>query len=102
MVDYVKRKSPFLAAVLSFLIPGLGQAYDGKILKGAIFFIGYIILWGVITAVYLFGGIITAMFTAGFGLLCWLPIFFIPLIVNLWAAYDAHKIAERINMGIYY
>ena len=33
-----------LAAVLSFLIPGLGQAYAGDIKKGAIFFIIAVVL----------------------------------------------------------
>ena len=33
-----------LAAILSFLIPGLGQAYAGDLKKGAIFFIIAVIL----------------------------------------------------------
>ena len=38
-------KSPGLAAVLSFLICGLGQIYNGQILKGLIFLVAYVISW---------------------------------------------------------
>ena len=31
--------NPNLAAILSFLIPGLGQIYAGKVLRGVLFFI---------------------------------------------------------------
>ena len=31
--------SPALAAVLSLLLPGLGQAYNGQVLKGALFLV---------------------------------------------------------------
>ena len=34
-------KDPFVAGVLSFLIPGLGQIYNGEGGKGALFFVGY-------------------------------------------------------------
>jgi len=46
--------SPFVAALLSFLIPGLGQLYKGQVLNGIVWFfvvlIGYgaLILPGVI------------------------------------------------------
>jgi hypothetical protein len=35
----IKRKSPVLAAVLSFLIPGTGQVYNGEVRKGLGFFL---------------------------------------------------------------
>ena len=35
----VGRKNPLLAAFLSLVIPGLGQAYNGQLLKGIAFFI---------------------------------------------------------------
>jgi len=41
-----KRWSPLLAAILSFIIPGLGQLYKGQLLNGLVWFIfviaGYI------------------------------------------------------------
>jgi len=32
-------KDPFLAAILSFLIPGLGQIYNGEVEKGIAYFL---------------------------------------------------------------
>jgi TM2 domain-containing membrane protein YozV len=38
-------KSPGLGAVLSFFICGLGQIYNGQIVKGLIFLVAYFISW---------------------------------------------------------
>jgi hypothetical protein len=35
-------KNPVVAALLSLLIPGLGQLYNGEVVKGIVFFIGWI------------------------------------------------------------
>jgi TM2 domain-containing membrane protein YozV len=44
----VQRWSPALAAVLSVLVPGLGQAYKGQVLNGVVWFclvgVGYLAL----------------------------------------------------------
>ncbi len=66
-----------LAAVLSFFIPGLGQALAGDIKKGAIFFIIFVI----------------------FALILWfvtdnLIVRIIDLIYSLYAAYDAYQMAS--------
>ena len=67
-----------LAAILSFFIPGLGQALAGDIKRGVILFVIAIVL-GLILG-YLFGtGIITII---------------IGLIYDLYAAYDAYKLAQ--------
>jgi TM2 domain-containing membrane protein YozV len=71
-------KNPGLAAVLSFFVTGLGQIYNGQILKGLIFFaislLNVLLMWVLI-------GFITA------------PLFWI------YGIYDAYKNAERINRG---
>ena len=41
-----------LAAILSFIIPGLGQAYAGDIKKGIIFFIAAILIIFIATFVF--------------------------------------------------
>ncbi|WP_298522180.1 DUF6677 family protein [uncultured Methanobrevibacter sp.] len=64
-----------LAAVLSFLIPGLGQAYAGDIKKGVIFFVIAVIL-------------AVASFFTGFLLSI------LSLIFAIYAAYDAYKMVE--------
>lgn len=61
-----------LAAVLSFFIPGLGQAYAGDIKKGVIFFVIAIIL------------AIVSFFTA-------FLLSILSLIFAIYAAYDAYK-----------
>ena len=67
-----------LAAVLSFFIPGLGQALAGDIKRGVIFFVIAIVL-GLILG-YIFGtGLIT---------------YIIAIIYDIYAAYDAYNLAQ--------
>jgi TM2 domain-containing membrane protein YozV len=69
-------KSAGLAAVLSFFISGLGQIYNGQILKGL-----------VIIVVQVINGALTTI------LIGWIPL----AIVWVWAIIDAYREAERIN-----
>ena len=72
-------KNPGLAAVLSFFYMGLGQIYNGQILKGIAFFITYSISW----------------------LLIWFFIGFLTTpILWIYGIYDAYKSAEKINVDI--
>ena len=66
-----------LAAVLSFLIPGLGQAIAGDIKKGIIFFVIAIVL----------AGIASLIFRTWFACI-------INLLYSLFAAYDAYQMAQ--------
>ena len=67
-----------LAAILSFLIPGLGQAYAGDIKKGIIFFAIAIVIGLII--VYVLGAASWA--------------YIISLIYSIYAAYDAYQMAQ--------
>jgi len=68
-----EEKSPNLALLCSFFIPGLGQVYDGNTAKGIGIFIGTL---------------------AGFF------IFFIPgLIFWIYGMHDARSTAKRMNKG---
>ena len=69
-------KNPGIAAVLCFFWTGVGQIYNGQILKGLIL-IGVQILNGLL--MFLLIGFITY-----------------PL-VWIWGMYDAYKTAERLN-----
>jgi TM2 domain-containing membrane protein YozV len=71
-------KSAGLAAVLSLVLPGLGQIYNGQILKGIILII--------------IDAINGALMFVLIGFITW------PITV-LYAVYDAYKTAERINAG---
>ena len=67
-----------LAAILSFLIPGLGQAYAGDIKKGVIFFVIALVIGLII--VYVLGSASWA--------------YIISILYSIYAAYDAYKMGE--------
>ncbi len=75
---YVRRKDPGAATMLSCVVPGVGQLYNGQIGKGIAF-----LLLTVVNVLLLFVGI--GVFT---GLVTW-----------IWAMVDAHIAAEKINRG---
>lgn len=66
--------NPIIAAILSFIIPGLGQIIAGETKKGIIFFVIAIVI-GILSAVSLFISII----------------YFIYVI---YVAYDAYQLAK--------
>ena len=66
-----------LAAILSFLIPGLGQAYAGDIKKGIIFFVIAIVIAIIATLIFSH----------------WI-VYLIDIIYCLYAAYDAYQMAQ--------
>lgn len=70
--------NPILAAILSFIIPGVGQAYAGDLQKGAIFFV----------IAFLISVIFIIVLAKG-ALWPWI----IYVIFELYATYDAYKIA---------
>ncbi len=69
-------KNPGVAVLLSFLLAGLGQIYNGQIGKGVAFMISYfcslVLMWVLIG-------------------------FIIAPILWIWSMVDAYKTAERIN-----
>jgi TM2 domain-containing membrane protein YozV len=69
-------RNPILAAVLSLIVAGLGQIYNGQVTKGVIFII-----------VQLINGALTAV------LIGW---FLLPL-VGLWSMIDAYMTAKHNN-----
>ena len=69
-------RSPVLAAILSLILSGLGQIYNGQITKGVIFI-----------AIQLINAALTAV------LIGWI---LMPL-VGLWAMIDAYLVARNNN-----
>ncbi len=69
-------RSPILAAVLSLIVAGLGQIYNGQIGKGVVFIV-----------IQLINGALAAV------LIGWI---LLP-IVGLWAMIDAYLTAKRNN-----
>jgi TM2 domain-containing membrane protein YozV len=72
------KKEPLFSLVLSFLLPGLGQIYNGQTNRGLIFIICTIASW-----------LLTA---ACIGI-------FIFLGIWVYAMYDAYTVAQQINRG---
>ena len=70
-----QQKNPVLALILSLIIVGLGQVYNGQTVKGIVLFIVALLLG-----------------LTGVGLI-------ISFIIWLYAMYDAYTIAQRINDG---
>ena len=70
----VKNKNAILAAILSFIIPGLGQAVSGDIKKGVIFFVIALIM-GII-ALFIFQSWVVNI---------------VNLAIAVYAAYDAYQ-----------
>ncbi|MBU2982660.1 DUF4339 domain-containing protein [Lentibacter algarum] len=60
-------KAPFVAALLSLLIVGVGQMYNGEVGKGVLMLFGCILLWA--------------------AMLGW--------IINIWSIIDAYSVANR-------
>lgn len=69
-------RSPILAAILSLILSGLGQIYNGQVTKGVIFIV-----------VQLVNAALTAV------LIGWI----LMPIVGLWATIDAYLVARRSN-----
>jgi TM2 domain-containing membrane protein YozV len=57
--DSVQKKNPLIALILSLIITGVGQIYNGQVIKGVIllvvFFIVFVIFWPLALIVWLFG-----------------------------------------------
>lgn len=70
--------NPIVSAILSFIIPGLGQALAGDVKKGIIFFVILIAIGGIIA--YVLNG-------ANWS-------YIISLIYRIYAAYDAYQMSQ--------
>jgi TM2 domain-containing membrane protein YozV len=86
-VKFPKVKNPVVSAILSFVIPGLGQIYNGQIVKG----VGFVFI-----AVFLLFAILLLVGYVSY------PIFWIYAIYPIfwiYAIYDAYISAKKIGAG---
>lgn len=81
MSDYIMqpKKNPGLAAVASFFFAGLGQIYNGDILKGVLLMIVQVI------------NVLLCFFLVGF---------LTYPVVWIYGIWDAYKSAEKFNQSI--
>ena len=71
----------YLAAILSFLIPGLGQAYAGDIKKGIIYFLIATVALGIIRTFFV-DSVLNHFY------------YIINVLIDIYAAYDAYLMAK--------
>lgn len=71
--SFAVGKTPWVAVLLSVLIPGLGQFYNGDMKKGGIMIVAYIVSWA-----------LTAVVIGGLGVFG----------VWLWSVIDAYRVAK--------
>ncbi len=88
-MSIANRKSPLLAAILSAVICGLGQVYNGRVLRGIILFALMCILGGI-------GGFFGA-FTFGLGMV---PFAIVAGALWIFGVVDAFLGSRRINRGV--
>jgi len=81
-----RSKSPLLAALLSALLCGLGQIYDGRILRGIVLMALMLILWAI-------GGLLGAL-TFGLGML---PFAIVAGALWIFGVVDAYAGSRRIH-----
>jgi len=68
---YQEKKNPAVSLLLSVLLTGAGQVYNGQIVKGLLMLGSCIVLWG----------------------------FLLGWIISIWSVYDAYTTAKKINVG---
>lgn len=93
-MDSGKKKSVKIAVVASFFIPGLGQIYNGEIIKGLIF-----VLIGIVLALISFALMIPALMAPvilGFVLLFGVS----DIVFWEYNIYDAYRTSKRMNAGL--
>lgn len=89
-VRFLVLKNPGYAAVFSFFWPGLGQIYNGQIIKGTILIFLMLLSW----LSFLVG--LLALIGHGPFFFCIFLMFF-PLLTWLFSMTDAYRTAEDIN-----
>ena len=71
----------YLAVILSFFIPGLGQAYAGDIKKGIVYFIVAFVVYGIIGAFFV-DSVLNSFY------------YIIDILISIYAAYDAYLMTK--------
>ena len=101
-MDKKNKPNPRISALLSFVINGLGQIYNGDISKGLvlIFLSGLSLLTFILGAIFLIFFIIKQLYPFSF-LVTGVILFFIGLtgiiIIGIYSISDAYRKAEKMN-----
>jgi ABC-type transport system involved in cytochrome c biogenesis permease component len=93
------NKSPFIAGLLSLIIPGSGQAYNGQIKKGIVIFSSTVAIWFIYSTIYAICLLFYGLTEGEISIVVIVVPLLIPLLINIIAAFDAIKKAELRNKG---
>jgi len=89
------KKESLLMAILSLVVPGLGQVYNGHKNKGIVLALVFYGLLAIIISLIA----ISVIFYIAPVAICFAPALLFPALVLLYAVYDAYESAEKINRG---
>jgi LCP family protein required for cell wall assembly len=98
MTDSSRQRHPALAAVLSFVIPGLGQAYAGRWRVGLALGVPFVLLIAGGVAAYLLAG--TALRNVLFSSLFLIGLFAVNAILFLWRGYAIWDAGRPVVPGV--
>jgi len=91
---YPERKDPLIAVILSILLPGVGQIYVGRVLRGVLILILLPLLsMASVVPVFFFSISVGVGTFFAFSVLATI----IVLILYVWQIYDAYRLAEEHN-----
>ena len=71
----------YLAAIMSFFVPGLGQAYAGNVKKGIVYFLVAVVVLGIVGAAFV-DSVSNSFY------------YIIDILIDIYAAYDAYLMAK--------
>jgi len=90
----IDRKDPLLAIILSFLIPGVGQIYVGRVLRGLVILLTLPVMSCFLTFV-LYAAVMSSRFNGMVVVSILATIIMIGFYI--WQIVDAHRLAEEYN-----
>jgi len=92
-----KAKNPWVAGILSGVLPGLGQFYNRQLGKGVVFLIGFLVLAGVLVFGVDLQALEKAMASGARPENLWLILAgeVLMLILVIWSITDAARTAKR-------
>lgn len=89
---YTEGKDPLLAAILSILLPGAGQIYVGRVLRGSLILL-LMSLFSVIPAMLMFA--MVSMGSIGGSMITGAVLMTVAIAIYVWQMIDACRLAEE-------
>ena len=96
-------RSPSIAAVLSFIIPGLGQLWAGSRRRGALIALPFLVLVALVLVLVLSSserGFLVGLLLQPTVLIGFFAVNLVLLLYRSWAILDADRVARRVTGGL--